>query len=62
MKHPLYGSEGSISADIADAAAATAVVGDSDNTELLVDVADIRAKLNAVIAALAKFGAIDDGS
>ena len=62
MKHPMYGSEGSISADIADVAAATAQANDSDLTEILVDVADIRTKLNAVIAALAKFGAIDDGS
>ena len=59
MKHPMYGAEASIADAIADAAAATAVVGDSDNTEILADVAELRTKLNLVIAALEKFGVIE---
>jgi acetolactate synthase small subunit len=67
MGNPLYGSnkadaklDGMVDAQdaIADAAAATAAVGDSDNTEILVDVADLRTKINAIISALESAGVI----
>jgi len=67
MGNPLYGSnkadaklDGMVDAQdaITDAAAATAAVGDSDNTEILVDVADLRTKINAIISALESAGVI----
>tara|TARA_R100000458_G_C8061858_1_gene104445 strand:+ start:322 stop:531 length:210 start_codon:yes stop_codon:yes gene_type:complete len=67
MANPLYGSnkadaklDGMVDAQdaIADAAAATAAVGDSDNTEILADVAVLRTKINAIIAALEGAGVI----
>jgi len=67
MANPLYGSnkadaklDGMVDAQdaIADAAAATAAVGDSDNTEILADVAELRTKINLIIAALEAAGVI----
>jgi len=67
-KHPLYGANSTVSKTVADAVtptyAATGMDGSTDmsaaeGAKIVADILDLNTKLNAVIAALEKFGVTD---